>query len=61
MTHQVVARTFSGGVSVMKSGTRAECLTYVRRRSRQGLPTHFCYVISASHRAWRMFMKRAGL
>ena len=61
MSHQVVAPTTTGGISVMKTGTRAECLTYIRRRSRQDLPTHFCYVIGSSQRAWDMFRKRMGL
>ncbi len=61
MTHQVVAATTTGGISVMKTGKRSECMTYIRQRSRQGLPTHFCHVIGNSSRAWGMFKKRMGL
>lgn len=61
MTHQVVAPTVTGSISVMKSGTRSQCETYIRQRIRQNLPTHFCYVIGSSQRAWDMFRKRMAL
>lgn len=61
MTHQVVAPTSTGGISVMKTGTRSQCLTYIRRRSAQSLPTHFCHVIGNSQRAWDLFRKRMGI
>ena len=61
MSHQVVAHTTTGRISIMKTGTRAECLAYIRQRSRQNLPTHFCHVIVSSQRAWDMFRKRQGI
>jgi hypothetical protein len=45
----------------MKTGTRSQCLTYIRRRHRQYLPTHFCHVIGNSQRAWDLFRKRMGI
>lgn len=61
MTHHVVAPTVTGRISVMKTGTRSQCQTYIRRRSHAGLPTHFCYVIGSSQRAWDMFRRRMKL
>jgi hypothetical protein len=60
-THHVVAPTTTGRISIMKTGTRSQCLTYIRGRVRQNQPTHFCYVIGTSQRAWEMFKRRMSL
>lgn len=59
--YQVVAPTTTGRIQVMKTGTRSQCLTYIRQRVRQNMPTHFCYVIRDSWVAFERFKRRMGI
>lgn len=60
-SHLVVAPTTTNRVSVMHSGSRSQCNTYIRRRSRQGQPTHFCYIVTNSVLAVDRWKKQVGL
>lgn len=61
MKHLVVAPTISRRMSVMKEGTRSQCLTYIKQRVRQNMPTHFCYIVRDTFRAIDNFKRRHDL